>query len=51
MAWIVIVEEESIKSEQGPSKINPIIINILNTLSASDAENFITYSLRYGKSA
>jgi hypothetical protein len=26
-------------------RINPIIINILNTLNASNAENFITYSL------
>ena len=44
MAWFATVEEWYIGPEQGPLRFNQIIINISNTLNASTAENFITYS-------
>ncbi len=47
MVWFATAEEKSTRSELGKSKINPIIINITNTLNASNAENFITYSPKF----
>jgi hypothetical protein len=47
MGWFAIMEEKVERSEQGPSKINPIIINGLNTLNAPNAKKFIISSLKF----
>ena len=47
MACFATVEEKFTRSEPGKSKINLIIINITNTLNASNAENFIIYNPKF----
>ncbi len=46
MVWFATAEEKSTRSEPETSKLNRIIIDILNSLNASNVGSFITFSLQ-----
>ena len=50
MVWFVIAERKSMRSGKGQSKISQITTNILSTLNALNAKNFIIYNLHSGSS-